>query len=240
MSFCPPCRLSMAFSRQVFPVSGSERHRGKWVGAQGPLPGHQQQVLAVTFELAVGEALLAPLQEAEQALQLLAVVLGHGLEDPPAVIQLVGPLGSTTTSSDRVLGQLPGDPTTPSSHPLRPAELVKGMQGTPKGRKHRTQKPALGLGGRPGNWCKRGQGRGWAYAPVLSHPTWKVITCLPAWELGLWRPQLGPGRKQGLGCQVQMQPTLTPFCVPTPGLEHLDMKLMCQGLMSVPGLDTWQ
>lgn len=29
VSFCPLCRLSMAFSRQVFPVSGSEGHREK-------------------------------------------------------------------------------------------------------------------------------------------------------------------------------------------------------------------
>lgn len=27
VSFCPLCRLSMAFSRQVFPVSGSEGQR---------------------------------------------------------------------------------------------------------------------------------------------------------------------------------------------------------------------
>ena len=57
-----------------------------------------------TFELAVSQALLALLQEGQQALQLLAVALSHSVEDAPAIIE---PWGRLNTSGDRVLGCLP-------------------------------------------------------------------------------------------------------------------------------------
>lgn len=60
-----------------------------------------------TFEFAVSQALLALLQKGQQALQLLAVTLSHGIKDAPAVIE-PGGLLDTDTSGDRVLGCLPG------------------------------------------------------------------------------------------------------------------------------------
>lgn len=41
-----------------------------------------------TFELAVHEMLLAPLQEEQQILQLFAVILSHSFKDLPAIIEL--------------------------------------------------------------------------------------------------------------------------------------------------------
>lgn len=100
VSFCPLCRLSMAFSRQVFPVSGSERQReGQKQVRIGKGPWEASPHRA-TFELAVSQALLAPLQEGQQALQLLAVTLSHSIEDAPAIIEPRGLL----TSGDGVLG----------------------------------------------------------------------------------------------------------------------------------------
>lgn len=91
----------MAFNRQVFPVSGSARQsEGQsraWRLGPRPEPGHR----GATFELAVHEVLLALLQEEQQALQLLAVILGHGFKDLPAVIELEALLRA---GGDGVLG----------------------------------------------------------------------------------------------------------------------------------------
>lgn len=103
----------MAFSRQVFPVSGSARQREdqSWAQWPGPLPG--SRLPRATFELAVHQVLLAPLQEEQQALQLLTVILSDGFKDLPAIVELEALLRS---SSDRILGRLPGGQKTPSSN----------------------------------------------------------------------------------------------------------------------------
>lgn len=65
VSFCPLCRLSMAFSRQVFPVSGSEGQRegqNQVKIGKGPWEASPHRA---TFELIVSQALLALLQEGQ-------------------------------------------------------------------------------------------------------------------------------------------------------------------------------
>lgn len=100
VSFCPLCRLSMAFNKQVFPVSGSARQSGgSEKGTAQGYPGNPA-LCGATFELAVHEVLLALLQKEQQALQLLAVILSHGFEDLPAVIEFEALLGA---GKDRVL-----------------------------------------------------------------------------------------------------------------------------------------
>lgn len=107
VSFCPLCRLSIAFSRQVFPVSGSEGQReGQNQARIGRrAPSWEASPHRATFEFAVSQALLALLQKGQQALQLLAVTLSHGIKDAPTVVE---PGRLLDTRRDRVLGCLPG------------------------------------------------------------------------------------------------------------------------------------
>lgn len=123
VAFCPSCRLSMAFSRQVFPVSGSARQSGGQSRARQPGPLLGIWLCGATFELAVHEVLLALLQEQQQALQLLTVILSNSFEDLPAVIELQALL---RPGSDRVLGRPPGGQKTPSANRSDlPSELIR-------------------------------------------------------------------------------------------------------------------